>query len=45
MSRTADGTRFNVGKSELQALTQHDNEDVALAAEIVYKHRYDEEPP
>lgn len=43
-SRTADGSEFNVNREQLAELTRHENEDVALAARVVYRHRYGEEP-
>ena len=43
-SRTADGSEFQVDRGQLRELTRHDDEDVALAATVVYRHRYGEEP-
>jgi hypothetical protein len=35
---------FHVDREALRDLTEHDDEEVALLAEVVYKHRYGEEP-
>lgn len=43
-SRTADGSEFQVDRDQLADLADHENKDVALAASVVYKHRYGESP-
>ena len=35
---------MSVDRESLRNLTKHDDEDVALAATIVYEHRYGESP-
>lgn len=43
-SRTADGSQFQVSREQLAELTEHDEPDIALAATVVYRHRYGEDP-
>lgn len=42
--RTADGSAFRVDRDQLADLTRHDDPNVALAARVVYRHRYGGEP-
>lgn len=43
--RMANGSRFKVSRDQLADLAEHDDPDVALAATVVYRQRYGEDPP